>query len=835
MRGLALSGGGFRATLFHLGVIRYLYDIGELQTITHITSVSGGSVAAAHLVLNWERYNGDTASFDSAASELIEFIKLDVRGRILRRIPLYFPLYWISVAVRRLPLIDENSLGWWTRVSTTDILRRYYSHTLFKKKKLKNLAPAKGSRRPMLYLLATNIDDGQQASFTYKGFHIGDRDYSCGLKELGLAVAASSAFPGMFPPVPFQPHSGKGKDTFRLIDGGVFDNLGVRKFWDLMDSKKVNLREIIVSDASVEFKPAPRRSLLEPLTTPIRAADILFRRVYDFEKKYAEQADEENPQCTFRFLRLLDRIDPENDPSVLITEYQDELCSVRTDLDCFTDLEIAALIRHGYSVARAKLPPASSSNGRPPDAAAAALPRSPWDPIPRSRDRLARALTNGSDDLADKVLRQLGRSANRKYRFVSHRDSATYFFASTLAAAAGLVFVLPVMLTLLEATPVPPEVEGPGRSAQASLSGFRAGDAAGRFARRYAELLWERRLAAGEGKAFASDPAGRQPVETWSTSQTAYALLKSGHLRPSDLRFLADALDDRFKPPSTRRVTDRVPAAGGWHTRPGQPHLQADPALWTLAAIGRMLQRSDIDKPTRDLLTARAAAVMTYLSGSNFIVADADDLIGFNVLANQVDLRRHSAYTTALGLLALLELRRAGLDWPAQDRDRMIDSALNWLERSYRPADGGWQSIDGDTDTEIEDDAADFQIMATMLEAYAEIGRPVPAELRAAVAEHLSRAVETFPPDSAALVWIDATDERGETMTHQISIRFLAAPWAIRLCRLWLGREAADATDTANASAVKLLNGLTAELEQRIVSDRNDLTFRSAEMLIALS
>jgi predicted acylesterase/phospholipase RssA len=57
--GLALSGGGFRATLYHLGVVRYLRDAGQLQHVTDIAAVSGGSILAAHLVLNWDRYGGD--------------------------------------------------------------------------------------------------------------------------------------------------------------------------------------------------------------------------------------------------------------------------------------------------------------------------------------------------------------------------------------------------------------------------------------------------------------------------------------------------------------------------------------------------------------------------------------------------------------------------------------------------------------------------------------------------------------------------------------------------------------------------------------------------------
>ena len=71
--GLALSGGGFRATLYHLGVIRYLRDTGKLEEVSDIASVSGGSILAAHLVLNWEKYTGDDDEFSAAAAEIIDF------------------------------------------------------------------------------------------------------------------------------------------------------------------------------------------------------------------------------------------------------------------------------------------------------------------------------------------------------------------------------------------------------------------------------------------------------------------------------------------------------------------------------------------------------------------------------------------------------------------------------------------------------------------------------------------------------------------------------------------------------------------------------------------
>jgi predicted acylesterase/phospholipase RssA len=46
---LCLSGGGYRAALFHLGVMRCLHEMGILQTVTKISSVSGGSIISSYV------------------------------------------------------------------------------------------------------------------------------------------------------------------------------------------------------------------------------------------------------------------------------------------------------------------------------------------------------------------------------------------------------------------------------------------------------------------------------------------------------------------------------------------------------------------------------------------------------------------------------------------------------------------------------------------------------------------------------------------------------------------------------------------------------------------
>ena len=56
-----LSGGGYRAMLFHLGALWRLYELGLLRTIKRISSVSGGSIIAGVLGLNWSKLSFDPA------------------------------------------------------------------------------------------------------------------------------------------------------------------------------------------------------------------------------------------------------------------------------------------------------------------------------------------------------------------------------------------------------------------------------------------------------------------------------------------------------------------------------------------------------------------------------------------------------------------------------------------------------------------------------------------------------------------------------------------------------------------------------------------------------
>src|SRR5947209_16335612 len=52
---LCLSGGGYRAMLFHVGALWRLNEIGYLRRLAQISSVSGGSITAGVLALAWTR------------------------------------------------------------------------------------------------------------------------------------------------------------------------------------------------------------------------------------------------------------------------------------------------------------------------------------------------------------------------------------------------------------------------------------------------------------------------------------------------------------------------------------------------------------------------------------------------------------------------------------------------------------------------------------------------------------------------------------------------------------------------------------------------------------
>jgi predicted acylesterase/phospholipase RssA len=424
--GLALSGGGFRATLYHLGLVRFLRDAGILPNVTHITSVSGGSIIAAHLTLNWGRYNGSANEFEAAAAELLAFIRLDVRNRILRRYPLAVALHW----PRRLLGLSNRKL---TRVG---LLESHYEKYLYGDTSLFQLP-----EHPRLHLLATNLSEGRLCSFNRDGLWMMRRDaghnvriehLSLGLATVPMAVAASSAFPSFFPPLELTGADvGARSGEFNrqaYTDGGIFDNLGVRAFRFLAhpsETEQCSWDGVLVSDVGKPFQVRVSLRAGGLIRTAIRASDILSDRVGQLEN------DTFKDTPGFVFARITDFVDPAEDPTALHPEIQRQLPSVRTDLDRFSDLEISSLIRQGYTVGR-KVCRAH------PDVFGGELPANPpWDPISGARGQTSAGTEPKSvfppsrEPIAiTKAARTLHTSALRRIwsKLLDYRDWVSYVY-----------------------------------------------------------------------------------------------------------------------------------------------------------------------------------------------------------------------------------------------------------------------------------------------------------------------------------------------------------------------------------------------------------------------
>jgi predicted acylesterase/phospholipase RssA len=376
--GLALSGGGFRATLYHLGLIRYLRDCGALEHVSDIAAVSGGSIVAAHLLLNWDRYTGDDAAFAEAAGEVIRFVQFDLRNHIVRRLPLTFP---VRIAAR---VIGSDT----QELSPNAILERYYREFLYGDHRLFELP-----ERPGLHILTTNVSDGTLAAFNRSGLHILRRDLSTQVEDpfqhipgtmatIAKAVGASSAFPGFFPPVRVTATDlGVSEGQFpgeSFTDGGVYDNLGTRAFTWLQRLKDADYDRIIVSDAGKPFQILGRNPI-GFLAQSIRATDILWDRVWQLER---ENFGDQNG---FFFAPVTRVVDQAEDPHALHPVVQARISSLRTDLDRFSDLEVAALVGHGYEVTRATHRHIADRSDLP-------IHEGPiWDPLP-GRHTLSQAL-----------------------------------------------------------------------------------------------------------------------------------------------------------------------------------------------------------------------------------------------------------------------------------------------------------------------------------------------------------------------------------------------------------------------------------------------------------
>ena len=231
---LAVSGGGYRAMLFHLGSFLRLHELGMLKELRRISSVSGGSITSAKIALEWEKLKSRQDFFDHVVAPVrnLAGITVDVKAGLGG---IFLP-----------GTIAEH------------VAKAYRKH-LFSDATLQDLP-----EDVRFVINATNVETGTLWRFSKPYM----RDYRVGKVadpkvELADAVAASSAFPPVLSPMilrcdpddftEVEPGVTRGfLAEISLTDGGVYDNLGLETVWK-------RYQTVLVSDAGgkVGLDPSP--------------------------------------------------------------------------------------------------------------------------------------------------------------------------------------------------------------------------------------------------------------------------------------------------------------------------------------------------------------------------------------------------------------------------------------------------------------------------------------------------------------------------------------------------------------------------------------------------
>jgi len=241
---LCLSGGGYRAMVFHLGALWRLNEAGLLKGLSRVSSVSGGSITAGLLGLRWKRLGFDTSS-------VARGFEAEVVGPIR------------SLAGRT---IDAGSVlgGVFLPGTVNERVAAAYDKHLYQGATLQDLpSDAEG---PRFVINATNVQSGALWRFMRPYM----RDYLVGevkdpIVPLAQAVGASSAFPPVLSPTDLEVDVSAytpgemgplGHPPFTtqvvLSDGGVYDNLGLETAWSILnviDNQVRNLRKRQVIDS----------------------------------------------------------------------------------------------------------------------------------------------------------------------------------------------------------------------------------------------------------------------------------------------------------------------------------------------------------------------------------------------------------------------------------------------------------------------------------------------------------------------------------------------------------------------------------------------------------
>lgn len=205
--GLCLSGGGYRAMLFHTGVLWRLNELGLLPELHVVSGVSGGAITSAALARMW-----NSLEFDDAG------VTADFVDRVVR------PIRTLASSTIDIWAIARGIVKPWRTIG--EELATSLRRELFGDDTLAQLP-----HMPAFDVNATNLRNGARWLFSREW--MGD-EISGWVPDpkakLAFAVAASSAFPPFLSPVALRVPGRMSR--VMLTDGGVYDNLSVEPVID---------------------------------------------------------------------------------------------------------------------------------------------------------------------------------------------------------------------------------------------------------------------------------------------------------------------------------------------------------------------------------------------------------------------------------------------------------------------------------------------------------------------------------------------------------------------------------------------------------------------------
>lgn len=381
--GLALSGGGFRASLFHVGVLARLAEMDLLRKIDVISSVSGGSIIGAYYYLKVKALlekKPEAGAADAPDKEAYIRMVGEMETDFLTAVQKNMRMRTFLDPGKNARMMGED-------YSNTDRLAELLTDYFYKPLRPKNadeflndliplksipILPAMGAlsfktKVPFLIINATTLNTGHLWQFTgvsvgeqqtdyrtdhepvgyLKKFRIDDELSTIEQRKilynitLGQAVAASSCVPGILEPLNIR-HLYREDNmplTARLVDGGLVDNQGLASLYS------ENCTHIICSDASdiLKLQPDPSPQFLNVAR---RANDILMDRIRN--KSLTRLLEYGSGRYALFYLGdHLTRNDifPKDSEQIVRA-----LSKIRTDMDSFTDMEAYTLMYYGYEL-----------------------------------------------------------------------------------------------------------------------------------------------------------------------------------------------------------------------------------------------------------------------------------------------------------------------------------------------------------------------------------------------------------------------------------------------------------------------------------------------------